>query len=79
MTPRARSTQGAASVALADLPDDVRKQLEKKTGRKIRGPRKQWPVDEVRRYTIRCLTPLADLTQGQRRRVLAHAAKLNDV
>lgn len=73
------SGSSSAAIALDDLPPEVRKQLEKRTGKKLRAPRQQWPMDEVRRYAIRVLTVVADLTPSQRRRVLAHAGRMNDV
>jgi hypothetical protein len=63
-----------------DLTPELLKQLEKRIGKKVRVRRSPaFPMDEVRRYAIRCLAVLADLRPNERRRVLAHAQKLNDV
>lgn len=62
------------SIALADLPPAVRKKLN------IRTPRRQsMTKDEIRTAAIRVLAVVADLSPAERRRVLAHAAKINDV
>jgi hypothetical protein len=79
MTPR-RNAGESPAVDLADLSPEVRKQLEKRTGKKLRAPRRSaFSKDEVRRYAIRALAVLADLRPSDRRRVLFHAAKLNEV
>jgi hypothetical protein len=57
----------------ADLPSDVKRQL------RIRPRKNSFSKDAVRKYAIRALAPLAELTPDQRRRVLEHALKLNRV
>ena len=57
-----------------ELPADIRKQLG------ITKTRKQtFSKDRVRSWSLKCLALMAELTQDQRRRVLEHAMKINDV
>jgi hypothetical protein len=73
-------TPKKGAVDLADLDPALRAQLGKKIGKKLRLRRAPpFPKDEVRRYAFRALAVLADLTQNERRRVLAQAAKLNEL
>lgn len=65
----------AATIDIKDLTPAQRAQL------KIRAPRRarSMTMDEVRSAAIRVLGVVADLTLTERRRVLKHAAKLNEV
>jgi hypothetical protein len=65
----------APTLSAADLPPDLRKRVGIRTPRKPRTVSK----NDVRALAIRVLAVVADLTPNERRRVLAHAAKLNDV
>lgn len=65
-------------INLADLPPDVRKKLREQQG--IKKPRKPGiSKDAVRTAAFRMLAVVADMTAGERRRVLTHAGKLNSV
>jgi hypothetical protein len=59
-------------LSLDDLPAATRQRLGLKKTRTT-----QFPKDQVRTWAIRVLAVVADLTPDQRRRVLQHAAKLN--
>jgi len=66
-----------ASISIDDLPPEVRKLLAAKG---VRKPRTQsMSINEVRTAAIRILAVVADLTPNERKRVIAHAAKLNEV
>jgi len=65
----------SARIDLADIPPDVRKKLNLPTPRRARSLSK----NEVRSYAIRVLYVIADLSPSERRRVLSHAVKVNDV
>lgn len=71
------------SLDLTALPPELQRKLRadmKRKGSSVRVRRAPlFPKDEVRRYAFRCLAVLADLKQHERRRVLAQAAKLNDL
>lgn len=57
-----------------DLPEPIRK-----AARRARGRKKPLPMEEVRRQAIRALETIHPLSQTDRRRVLEHALKLNEV
>jgi len=61
------------AIDLADIPADIRKKMNLPTPRRARSMTK----NEVRTAAIRVLAVIADLTPGERSRVLAHAAKVN--
>jgi hypothetical protein len=80
VTPRRPAGASAPAVNLEDLSPELRAQLTKKTGRALRVRRAPaFPMEDVRRYTFRALAVLADLTRNQRRRVLSHALRVNDL
>lgn len=61
-------------LSLEDLPAAARKRLG------IRKPRtSQFSKDTVRTHALKVLAEIASLTQDQRRRVLEHAVKVNNV
>jgi len=62
------------SVNFDDLSPEVRRRLKLRKQRQS-----QFSKDKVHSMPIRCLGPLADLTRDQRRRVLQHAMKLNQI
>lgn len=62
-------------INLADIPADVRKKLNLPAPRRARSMSK----DDVRTYAIRVLNVVAELTPAERKRVLSHALKVNDV
>lgn len=58
--------------------DDLPKEARAKFG--LRKPRQtQFSKDQVRSHALRVLAELANLTQDQRTRVLAHASKVNQI
>lgn len=57
----------------SDLTPEVRKILG------LPSNSRRFNKDGVRGYALRCLAVLAGLTQSQRKRVLEHAIKLNQV
>lgn len=58
--------------------DDLPKEARQKFG--LRKPRQQqFSKDQVRTHALRVLAEIANLTQDQRQRVLAHCLKLNQV
>lgn len=61
-------------LTLDDLPVATRKRLGVKRPRQS-----QFSKDAVRQHALRVLAEIATLTQDQRRRVLEHARKVNDV
>lgn len=68
-----------ARIDLAELPPEVREQLGLTTPRARNGKRKRMAMDDVRTYAFRVLAVVASLTPAERRRVLAHAAELNEI
>lgn len=60
---------------IRDLPPELRKQLGLQAPRRPRSMTK----DEIRTAAIRVMHVMADLTPAERRRVIAQAAKLNEV
>ncbi|MFL5912748.1 MAG: hypothetical protein ACJ768_19555 [Gaiellaceae bacterium] len=64
----------AGRINLAELPPEVRAQLNLKAPR-----RRSMTMHDVRTAAIRVMAVVADLTPTDRRRVLRHAAKLNEV
>lgn len=63
-----------AALTLDDLSPATRKRLGVKKPRQ-----QQFSKDAVRSHALRVLAELAGLTQDQRRRVLEHAKRVNDV
>lgn len=58
--------------------DDLPKEARQKFG--LKKPRQQqFSKDQVRTHALRVLAQIANLTQDQRQRVLAHCLKLNQV
>jgi len=65
-------TTKAARLNIADLTPEARKKYG------IKRPRRStFDKESVRRFAIRCLAEIAELTQQERRRVLEHALKVN--
>lgn len=62
----------AARLKIEDLTPEARKKYGVKRPR-----RTTFDKEAVRRYAIRCLAEIGELTQGERRRVLEHALKVN--
>lgn len=68
------------TISAGELPPDVRKQIEAKTGARVRASkRRSMTLDQVRTAAIRVLAVVAELTPAERERVLRHAGKMNDV
>lgn len=63
-----------AALTLDDIPAATRQKLGLRKTRQS-----QFSKDAVRQHALRILAEIATLTQDQRRRVLQHAAKVNDV
>lgn len=62
------------TLRLEDLTPETRKKLG------VKAPRQQqFSKDAVRQHALRVLAEISTLTQDQRRRVLEHAAKVNNV
>jgi len=61
-------------LTLDDLPAAARKRLGVKKPRQ-----QQFSKDAVRQHALRVLAEISNLTQDQRRRVLEHAARVNNV
>jgi hypothetical protein len=55
--------------------DELTPELRKRLG--VRTRRTTFDKEAVRRYAIRCLATIAELSQSDRRRVLEHALKVN--
>jgi hypothetical protein len=69
-------TRGA--VNLSDLPPSVQAKLAKDKG--IKKPRESaFSKEDVRRYALEVLNVIRHLKVDQRRRVLDHARKVNEV
>ena len=66
-----------SSVKTTELPAEVRKQIEKQLG--IPSRRHAFTKQHVRRHAIEVLNVIKALSQDQRKRVLTHALKLNEV
>ena len=81
MTPAKQSVSSdGPAVQLEDLSPELRKQIEKRTGKKLRAPRRStFTKDNVRTYALRCLSSLAELSPSERGRVLQHALRVNRV
>jgi hypothetical protein len=62
------------AIGVNDLPPEIRKRL----GVKRRAVRTM-DINQVRTLALRVLNVVADLTPGERGRVLRHALKVNDV
>lgn len=63
-----------AALSLDDLTPETRRKLG------VKRPRtSQFSKDAVRQHALRVLAEISNLTQDQRRRVLAHAVRVNDV
>jgi len=64
----------SAKIHLDELEPEHRKALG------ITKPRESlFSADDVRSHAIRCLAPIAALTQAERERVLRHALRMNKV
>ena len=62
------------TIALKDIPPATRQKLGLKKQREA-----QFTKEQVRSRALSILAEIADLTQDQRRRVLEHARKVNEV
>lgn len=62
----------SARMTIDDLTPETRRKLGLTKQR-----RTTFDKESVRRYAIRCLAEIAELTQQERRRVLEHALKVN--
>lgn len=60
-----------------ELPAAARKAVLAQTGRKRASARKTFTVEHERRYALRVLALVSDLSQAERARVLARATKAN--
>jgi hypothetical protein len=67
---------GKGVINLADIPPGVRKRMNLP---KLPRQRTGMAKDAVRTAAIRVMAVVADLTPAERKRVLAHALKLNEV
>lgn len=66
-------------ISIHELPPAARKAVNASLGRSRSPARRSFPADRVRTYALRAMATLAELTQDQRRRVLRHALKINEV
>jgi len=64
-------------IPLDSLPDDLRKKIKKENGVPTRNY--TFKADDVRSYAIKVLSPIACLTQSERKRVLAKALEMNKI
>jgi len=67
------------TISINDLPPDARRKVLKAAGKKRRSANKTFTVEHERRYALRVLALISDLSQGERARVLARATKVNNV
>lgn len=67
----------AKALALSDLPADVRRKALAAAGKKRKPAERTFTVEHERRYALRVLAVISELTQQQRARVLARAEKAN--
>jgi len=68
------------SLSVADLPPDLKKKVRAATGRaRLSSRARTFTIEHERRWALRVLALVSGLTQDQRRRVLARAAKANTV
>jgi hypothetical protein len=74
---RERSERPA--VALNELTPELRKKILARSGRKRAPRRNTFPKDRARTFAIRMLAAAAELTPSERARVLAIAARMNNV
>tara|TARA_R100000234_G_scaffold105153_1_gene75258 strand:+ start:710 stop:931 length:222 start_codon:yes stop_codon:yes gene_type:complete len=69
------------AIVLEDCSPEVQEQLRKAAG--IDAPKRTrtnvFPIDRVRSEAIKVLAVIANLTPEQRKRVLCHAQKMNEV
>lgn len=64
-----------ASLNLADIPREQRREL----GLPGQRERTTFSKEECRTQALKCLAVIAGLTRAERRRVLRHALKVNEV
>lgn len=69
------------ALSASELTPSVRKRLAELRGTKTLRVRKTATLskDRIRGHALRVLAVIADLTQAERRRVLAHAARVNEL
>jgi hypothetical protein len=67
------------TLSLEELTPEQRAAVRQATGRKRLPARRTFTADLERRYALRILAPISELTQDQRRRVLRRASKVNEV
>jgi len=66
-------------LTINDLEPEVRKKVLAAAGKTRRSPNKTFTVEHERRYALRVLAEISDLSQSERARVLARATKVNNV